>query len=83
MLQLGLLGLIPLVWMLGRGLIQASRALNPRNTAATQAATVLLLVLIVENVGESGFVAPLNILWFYTLLALLILDRSRKPAEVL
>jgi len=82
MLQFGLLGLVPLVWMLGRGLVQAARALNPRDLAPVQLATVLLLVLMVENVGESGFLAPINILWFYTLLALLILDRSRNRAEV-
>jgi O-antigen ligase len=81
MLQLGLLGLLPFVWMLVRGLVQAARALNPLNTAAVQMATVLLLVVIVENVGESGFLAPINIIWFYTQLALLVLHRSKKLAE--
>jgi hypothetical protein len=47
-----------------------------------QLATVLLLVLMVENVGESGFLAPINLLWFYSLLALLILDGSRNREEV-
>lgn len=83
MLQLGLLGLVPLIWMLGRGLAQASRAVHSRSTASAQLATVLLLVLIVENVGESGFLAPLNILWSFTLLALMILDRSRKHTRLL
>ena len=83
MLQLGLLGFVPLIWMLGRGLTQASRVLNPESTAAVRMAAVLLLVLLVVNVGESGFLDPLNIIWFYSLLALLILDRSRKNAEVL
>jgi exopolysaccharide production protein ExoQ len=82
MLQIGLLGLIPLVWMLARGLTQAARALNSQNSASVQMATVLLLVLMVENVGESGFLAPINILWFYTLIALLILHHSSKRAEV-
>jgi exopolysaccharide production protein ExoQ len=81
MLQLGLLGLVPLIWMLGRGLTQAARALNPLNTAPVQMATVLLLVLIVVNVGETGFLVPIHLLWFYTLLALLILDGSRKREE--
>jgi O-antigen ligase len=81
MLQLGLLGLVPLVWMLGRGLTQAARALNPLNTAAIQLATVLLLVLIVENFGESGFLEPINPRWFYSLLALLILEGSRNREE--
>lgn len=83
MLQLGLLGFVPLICMLGRGLVQASRTLRRRNTAEVQLATVLLLVLLVENVGESSFLAPLSMLWFFTLLALLILDRSRKNEEAL
>jgi O-antigen ligase len=83
MLQLGLLGFVPLIWMLGRGLTHASCVLHPGNTAAVRLATVLLLVLMVVNIGESGFLAPLSMLWFFTLLALLILDRSRKNEEVL
>lgn len=81
MLQLGLLGLVPLVWILGRGLTQAARVLNPRSTTAVQLATVLLLVLIVENVGETLFLVPIHILCFYTMLVLLILNGSRNSVE--
>jgi len=81
MLQLGLLGLVPLVWMLVRGLKQAARAINPLNTAPVQMATVLLVVLIVVNVGETGFLVPMHLLWFYALLTLLILNGSRKREE--
>jgi O-antigen ligase len=81
MLQLGLLGLVPLVWMLVRGLKQAARAINPLNTAPVQMATVLLVVLIIVNVGETGFLVPMHLLWFYALLTLLILNGSRKREE--
>jgi hypothetical protein len=78
MLQLGLLGFVPLVWILVRGLTRAARALSPLNTAPVQMATVLLLVLIIENVGETGFLVPIHLLWFYTQLALLLLAGSSK-----
>jgi O-antigen ligase len=81
LLQLGLLGFVPLIWMLVRGLIQASRALHPRSPSAVQLATALLVVILVENVGESCLMVPLNLLWLYTLLALLVLDRSKKLEE--
>jgi O-antigen ligase len=81
LLQLGLLGFVPLVLVLGRALTQAARAINPLSTAPVQMATVLLLVLIVENVGETGFLVPIHLLWFYTLLTLLILDGSRNREE--
>ncbi len=81
LLQLGLLGFIPFLWMLGRGLTQAARVLSPMSTIAVQTATVLLPVLILENVGESGFLAPINLLWFLSLLALLTLNGSKKPTE--
>jgi O-antigen ligase len=81
LLQLGLLGFVPLVLVLGRALTQAARAINPLSTAPVQMATVLLLVLIVENVGETGFLVPIHLLWFYTLLTLLILYGSRNREE--
>lgn len=81
LLQLGLVGFLPLIWILGRGLIQAARALNPLNTAPVQMATVLLLVLIVVNVGETGFLVPIHLLWFYNLIALLILGGAMNREE--
>jgi len=82
LLQLGLLGFVPLVLMLGRGLTQAARALKPLSATPVQMAAVLLLVLVVENVGETGFLVPVHLLWFYTLLTLLILNGSKNREEV-
>ncbi len=83
LLQLGLLGLVPLAWMFARGFIQAGSALQTKATvSAVQLATVLLVLSLVQNIGETSFLLPLAIQWFYALLAFLILAFSSKHAEV-
>jgi hypothetical protein len=51
------------------------------NTAPVQLATVLLLVLIVENVSETLILMPIHLLWFYMQLTLLILAGATHSAE--
>jgi hypothetical protein len=46
-------------------------------------ATVLLPLVLVENIGESSFLLPLGIPWFYALLAFLALAQPTKHAEAL
>jgi exopolysaccharide production protein ExoQ len=84
LLELGLIGLVPLVWMFVRAFAQAAKALE-RKVAGTVvlAATVLLPLILVENIGESSLVTPLGIPWFYALLAFLILAFSRSCVEAL
>jgi O-antigen ligase len=84
LLQLGLLGAVPLVWMFASAFMQAWSAVQTRVAVThVQLATVLLPLLLVENIGESSFLLPLGIPWFYALLAFLILAQSTKHAEVL
>jgi len=82
LLQLGLLGAAPLIWMFGRGFIQAWRGIQ-RQAAAPQLqfATVLLPLVLVDNIGESSFLLPLSVPWFFTLLALLILAQPAQHLE--
>jgi exopolysaccharide production protein ExoQ len=79
LLELGVIGLAPLIWMFVRGFFQAAKAFE-RRAAGTMVmlATVLLPVILVANVGESSLVTPLGIPWFYALLALLILASSKN-----
>jgi hypothetical protein len=48
-----------------------------------QLATALLPLMLIENIGESSFLLPLGIPWFYALLAFLVLAQSTKHAEIL
>lgn len=82
LLQLGLLGLIPLAWAFVRAFKQAVGAIERRAAdPSVQLAIILLPVIMVENVGESSFLLPLGIPWFYTLISLLILGLSQSHAE--
>jgi exopolysaccharide production protein ExoQ len=84
LLELGLLGFVPLIWMLGRGLVHAWRAICARSSAAPiHFGIVVLLVLLIQNIGETSILLPLAIQWLYVLLALLVLSRSNKSLEVL
>jgi exopolysaccharide production protein ExoQ len=83
LLQLGLLGCVPLMWMFSRALLQGcgvvqSRAMVPRS----QFAIVVLLVVLIQNIGETSILLPLGLPWFYLLLALLVLGESRKNPVV-
>ncbi len=84
LLQLGLIGLIPLAWTFVRGFTQAAGAVE-RRTPDTMVwlAIVMLPLILVENIGESSLLLPLGIPWFYTLLALLALNFAKRPAEAL
>ena len=84
LLQLGLLGALPLIWMYSCGFMQAWRAVQAqRAIPQVQLATILLPLVLVENIGESSFLLPLGIPWFVTLLAFLILALPIKHAEAL
>jgi exopolysaccharide production protein ExoQ len=84
LLQLGLIGLVPFIWLCLRALKQAIGALERRTLdSAVWLAIVLLPVILAENIGESSFLLPLGIPWFYTLIALLALSFARRPLEVL
>jgi len=83
LLQLGLLGLVPLIYMFVRGFLQAGKAFERLDVSpAVLLATVFLPMVLMENVGESSFLLPLGIPWFYALIAFLVLTfSSRKFAE--
>jgi exopolysaccharide production protein ExoQ len=84
LLQLGLVGAVPLVWMFARGFKQAWSAIQKRVALPqVQLATVLLPLVLIENIGESSFLLPLGIPWFYALLAFLALAQPTKHAEAL
>jgi exopolysaccharide production protein ExoQ len=84
LLQLGVIGLVPLVWMFARAFMQAWGASRTRIIVPeVQLATVLLPLVLVANIGESSLLVPLGIPWFYALLAFLILAFSSQQREVL
>jgi O-antigen ligase len=84
LLQLGLLGAVPLVWMFVSGFGQAWGAVQSKvGLPQVQLATALLPLMLIENIGESSFLLPLGIPWFYALLAFLVLAQSTKHAEIL
>jgi O-antigen ligase len=82
LLQLGLLGLLPLLWCFARAFAQATRAVERRTAdSVVLLAIVLLPIVLVENIGESSFLLPLGIPWFYTLIALLALNLQKFAPE--
>lgn len=84
LLQLGLLGLIPLIALFLRALWQAYRAMERKQIDRTVLlAIVLIPVILVENIGESFLLDSLGIPWFYVLLSLLILGFNDRRAEEL
>jgi len=84
LLQLGLIGAVPLIWMFASGFTQAWGAVQRRVAIPqVQLATVLLPLVLIENIGESSFLLPLGVPWFYALLAFLVLALSTKHAELL
>lgn len=74
LLQLGAVGLIPVVALFLNGFIKAVLAVERKllNRAVMLAITVLPLILV-ENIGESSLLLPLGIPWFYALLSFVIL----------
>jgi exopolysaccharide production protein ExoQ len=82
LLELGVIGLVPLIWMFVRGFIQGAAALERKVAGSVVLlAIVTLFLVLVENIGESSFLMPLGIPWFYALLAFLVLAFSRDSAE--
>jgi O-antigen ligase len=73
LLQLGLLGFCPLIWLFIRALIKGGRSMAGEPTGMTKVSAVLLIMVLVDNIGETSFLAPYAILWFYSLLAILAL----------
>jgi O-antigen ligase len=84
LLELGLIGLLPLAWMFVRGFAQVTKALE-RNVAgpAVLLAAALLPLILAENIGESSLLTPLGIPWFYALLCFLILAFARNSTEAI
>jgi len=84
LLGLGVIGLAPILWMFVRGFVQAAKAIERRKAGpVVLLATVLLPLILAENVGESSILMPLGVPWFYALLAFLILAFSRDLAEAI
>lgn len=82
LLQLGLVGLIPLIAVFLRGFAQAAKAVERRwLDRATMLAIVLLPLILVENIGESSLLTPLGIPWFYALIALMTLSLPAARME--
>lgn len=82
LLQLGLIGLVPLVWTFVRAFGQAIAAMEHRiGSAIIRLAIVFLPLMLVENIGESSFLLPLGIPWFYTSISLLTLSFWRTHLE--
>jgi O-antigen ligase len=82
LLQLGLVGLIPLCVLFLRGFKDSVAAVEHgiRDTCAPLA-IVLLPLILVGNIGESSLLFPLGVPWFYALTAILTLSFSRRPME--
>ena len=74
LLQLGLLGFCPLIWLFIRALIKGgpTSAFGGR-TQMMKASSLLLVLVLVENIGESSFLDPYGLLWLYSLVAILVL----------
>lgn len=82
LLQLGLLGLIPLVALFLRALWQAYRAMERKQIdRVVLLAIVLIPLVLVENIGDSSLLLPLGIPWFYCLIALLALQHRSSSEE--
>jgi exopolysaccharide production protein ExoQ len=82
LLQVGLLGLIPVVLLFLRGLGRAATLVR-RNLldASRSLAIVLLPLILLENIGESSLMLPLSLPWFFALIALANLESSRAHSE--
>jgi len=82
LLQLGVVGLVPLIWIFLRAFRQVVSRIEGRVAdASVRFAIVLLPLMLVENIGESSFLLPLGIPWFYTLIALMTLNFSPSHLE--
>lgn len=82
LLQLGLAGLIPLIWLFVRAFAQAAGIIERKMLSpSSMLAIVLLPLILVGNIGESFFLLPLCIPWFYCLLAFLILGLRGRSLE--
>lgn len=81
-LQLGIVGLIPLIVAFLRGFGRAVTALEKGMTNwAVLCSIVLIPIILIENIGESSLLEPLKIPWFYALIALFILEFPSQSAE--
>jgi O-antigen ligase len=84
LLGLGVIGLAPILWMFVRGFVQAAKAIERRKAGpVVLLATVLLPLILAENVGESSILMPLGVPWFYALFAFLVLAFSKDLVEAI
>lgn len=82
LLQLGIAGFIPFLWMVARAFSQSWRSIQQRDSARQfQLATALLPLILASNIGETFILLPLSLIWFYALLSFLILSSSNVSAE--
>lgn len=82
LLQLGLVGLIPVVLVFLRGFVHATSFIERKIlTPATMLAIVMVPLILLENIGESSLLLPLGIPWLYALLALVTLAFPERQAE--
>ncbi|HEX4203113.1 MAG TPA: O-antigen ligase family protein [Ktedonobacteraceae bacterium] len=74
LLQLGLIGFCPLVWLFIRALIKGRpTSFSGGRAQMMKVSTVLLVLVLVENIGETSFLDPYGLLWLYSLVAILVL----------
>lgn len=74
LLQLGLIGFCPLIWVFLRALIKGGAgSASGGRTQMMKVSTVILVLVLVENIGETSFLDPYGLLWLYSLLAILVL----------
>jgi O-antigen ligase len=82
LLQIGLLGFCPLIWLFIRALIKGGpTAVSGGRTQMMKVSTVLLVLVLVENIGETSFLAPHELLWLYSLVAILVLTVKSGSAK--
>lgn len=82
LLGLGLVGLIPLVLVIVRALVQGAAAIeHGRQDDVLLLAIALLPLILLENIGESLLLVPLGIPWLYALIAFQILGRPDRHEE--
>jgi exopolysaccharide production protein ExoQ len=82
LLQIGLLGLIPIIFLFLRALGQAGSLIHHKmRDPSVLMAIVLIPIILIENIGESSLLMPLGLPWFYALIAVAILGTSKSQME--
>jgi O-antigen ligase len=79
LLQLGLLGFCPVIWIFIRALFKGATSTSGGRSQMMKVSTVVLVLILIENIGETSFLDPYALLWLYSLVAILVLTiKSRN-----